>query len=384
METVLEITSLAHGGYGVGRIEGQVCFVAYALPGDKVRIQITRRSKGVLWGQIEEVLEAPSLRLSASRCPYFGACGACTWLHFAYPAQAAWKRRIVRDCLNRIARLDADVGWRENPELRLGYRTRGAFHSDGVKRGFYALGSHQIVDVARCPLCHPRLNAALERLRTVKVSVSVELAVNPEGEEVLTWTQNPEPALRAVFPSAQSASDKEARRSFIFDSVSIVNGAFSQSSLLLNRVLVSLVHEQTGNAARVLDLYCGSGNFSLGLTNATRVLGLDQNRFAVAAAARMGRGEYRTGREDDFTTALQAEPWDVVLLDPPRTGAASIAAALARHPAGTIIYVSCDPATLARDVKTLAGGGWRIANVTAVDMFPHTAHVETVCVLVRE
>ena len=123
MATIVPITGVAHGGHGVSRIDGQVCFVPYALPGDTVEVRVVRQARGVLWGAIDKLVE-PSPHRCAPCCPYFGACGGCMWLHFAYPGQAEWKQRIVKDALERIAGVTADVVWVEDEILRLGYRTR--------------------------------------------------------------------------------------------------------------------------------------------------------------------------------------------------------------------------------------------------------------------
>jgi tRNA/tmRNA/rRNA uracil-C5-methylase (TrmA/RlmC/RlmD family) len=364
----------------VCRIEGRVCFVAYGLPGDTIEVRIVRQAKGVRWGVIDRILEPSPDRVEAS-CPYFGTCGGCTWLHFAYPAQAEWKRRIVRDCLAHIAGIDVDVGWAEDPVLRLGYRTRAEFHAEEGRRGFYAAASHRVVDIARCPLCHDALNAALERLRSLAVRDSVEVVVNPEGPEVMVWTNHLRRGLLEVFEHVNSPSDRKPFR-FLFDGTPVVNGSFSQSSLLLNRVLVGAVQTLAGDARTALDLYCGNGNLSLGLAARARVVGIDHNRAAVEAANEIGTGQYCAGDETAFREAL-TQAWDAVLLDPPRTGAKTIVPDLAACPAKVLVYVSCDPATLARDLKLLSGHGWRPVEVIAVDMFPNTAHVETVCRLER-
>jgi tRNA/tmRNA/rRNA uracil-C5-methylase (TrmA/RlmC/RlmD family) len=380
MSATVVISALAHGGHGVARIEGQVCFIPYALPGDKVSVRIVRRSKGVLWGAIDQVLVPSPDRIDPG-CAVYGRCGACMWLHFAYPAQAEWKRRIVRDCLERIARLTVDVEWAGDPNRRLHYRTRAEFHGDGAGFGFYSGGSHDVVDVVTCPLCHPRLNAALSKLRELRVRGSVEVTVNPEGEDLLVWTAKRIATLDAAFEQVQWPGSGGPRAEFLFDNIPVVNGAFSQSSLLLNRVLLHVVHEAVGDAERVLDLYCGSGNLSLALARDRAVTGVDHHRASIDAARNTGHGDYRTGDEVAFNTMIDSEPWDAVLLDPPRTGAKAIAANLAHSSAKRIVYVSCDPATLARDLRVLAAAGWHITRATAVDLFPNTHHVETVCLL---
>lgn len=383
MDAVVTITGVGHGGSGVCRVDDWVCFVPHALPGDRLRIAVERQAKGVLWGVIEEILEpSPHRHLERGCCPITDTCVACGWLHFAYPAQGEWKQRIVGDCFERIARLNVDVAWADEPSLRQGYRTRAEFHGDGERWGFFLRGTHLVEPVRHCPLCHPRLNEALAQLWKVGLKESVEMTVNPEGDDILVWTRKPQRALKGVFASAESLRD-DRRSSFLFDGAPIVNGCFSQSSLLLNRLLVRTVHEMMGAAERVLDLYCGNGNFTLGLPGGTRVLGLDHNRAAVSAASALGRGEYRAGEESVFLRAAREGPWDVIVLDPPRTGAKALVHELDEANAPALVYVSCDPATLARDVKTLSGQGWTPVRVVAVDMFPHTPHVETVCRLER-
>ena len=382
MKHEVEITSLANGGDGVCRVDGQVCFVPYALPGDRVTIDIEAKTHGVLRGTIQELLESSTHR-SEAPCSVFGKCGGCTWLHFDYPAQAEWKCRIVRDCFSRIGKLDVEVAWVDDETLRMGYRTRATFRGDGSRWGFYEARSHDVVDIQECPLCHPKLNAAFQSLRSTTVNGQVEIAVNPEGDEVLVWSKRSHSVLKKLFPLADARDDGGRRSSFLFDGVPIVNGSFAQSSLRLNRVLVGHVHGLIGNATSLLDLYCGTGNFSQSLSDRMHVVGLDHDGAAIVAAGQTQRGEYRIGDEEEFTAHIGAQAWDVILLDPPRAGAKRIMSALAGSDAGTIIYVSCGPGTLARDAATLVRGGWALEGVTVVDMFPNTSHIECVAHLVR-
>jgi len=279
----------------------------------------------------------------------------------------------------RIAGLEVAVDCVCDENLCLGYRTRAEFHGDGTRLGFYALRSRRVVDVAQCPLCHVRLNAALERLRATTREGAIELMVNPEGTDTLAWTMRPNPKLRTAFPLANSLYGRGRRSSFLFDGTPIVNGTFTQSSLLLNRLLRQTVCQVVGTPSSLLDLYCGNGNLSLSFADSARVLGLDHNRAAVRAAEAIGAGTYRVGDESAFRKALHTETWAVVLLDPPRTGAKGILDALVACEAQHIVYVSCDPATLARDAKRLAEHGWRVARLRVVDLFPNTAHIESVC-----
>lgn len=377
------ITDLAHGGFGIARVKGQVCFVPYALPGDHISITLTRKIRGYTWGTIETILHPSPARLLATPCPVFGNCGGCSWLHFAYPDQARWKQHIVAECFRRIAGIQIEPAWAEDESLRLGYRTRAEFHCDGTNWGFYERQTHRLVPITACPLCHHVVNQALSKLTRISALDSVEVTANPDTGEVLVWSNQPSPDLETVFPNSDHPGSDKPRASFSYDERIIVNGAFSQSSLLLNRVLVQVVQNQIGSPNNLLDLYCGNGNLSITYASSIPVVGLDHNEEAVRAAASRGTGDYRVAPEEKFQDALQEKTWDVVLLDPPRKGAKTLMPALASCKTGAIVYVSCDPATLARDAQILLAKGWEISHVAVVDMFPHTHHIETVARFVK-
>lgn len=378
----VHIERVVAGGDGLARIGGSACLIPYALPGESIRITEPERRSGALRAGIKHVL-SPSADRQPAQCPVFGVCGGCTWLHFAYPAQADAKRDIVAECFRRIAGHEVEIKWADDPSLRFAYRTRATFRAMHGRVGFLEARSHQIVDIAACPLCHPQLNAALARLRESHLVGEFDVTVNPEGDDILIWTRDPVPGLDAVFPASNNCHISAPRHQFLFDGIPIVCGGFAQASLLLNRTLRSLVHKSLGGISSLLDLYCGSGNFSLGLSDVC-VLGIDHHAPSIAAANALRPGAYECGGEPAFVRALTREPWDTILLDPPRQGAKPIVAALAQARAQRIVYVSCDPATLARDAKVLLAANWSLASVTAVDMFPHTAHVEAVAVFVRD
>jgi 23S rRNA (uracil1939-C5)-methyltransferase len=383
LETTITIDSVAHGGDGVGRVEGQVCFVPFALPGETVRVEITRKAKNLLRAKLLEVIEASPHRVKPA-CNHHGRCGACLWGHFGYPGQAEWKQRIVGEALARIAGVETDVAWVENADLRHGYRTRAEFHGDGKGFGFFAVGTHDVVDLQMHPSCCDSLNNNLQKLRELKPKGGVTVTVNPEGEEVLVWTKFARRSIKQRFPRANSAKEDTVGRSyFLFDGAPIVNGCFSQSSLPLNRLLVKAAQAAMGKPVSVLDCYCGNGNLSIALPERCEVVGMDHNRDATRAARKISERDYRKGDEEKMRALIGKDQWDVILLDPPRTGAKELMPALAASHARALVYVSCDPATLARDVKTLAAEGWKLTQCTAIDMFPNTPHVETVARLER-
>ena len=384
------ITSVVHGGHGLCRLEDGVCFVPGGLPDDHVLLTPPVRKKGTLWAEIEDIL-TPSPHRVAPTCPNFGRCGGCNWLHFAYPGQGEWKTKLVGEALRRMAGVECPVEFRENPALRAGYRTRAEFHACSGRVGFYARNSHRVVEVGACPLCHPRLNEAAGALRCILHEGSCELTINPDGADVLAWFprhSRMRTGWHEVFPQGFREGDRGERPAFVYSDTPVACGGFTQASLLLNEMLRETVRECAGEAQTLFDAFCGSGNLSAPFAREGRtVRGMDHNRAAVAAANALlpaaARG-YDTGDETEMAGAILGQTWDAVILDPPRTGARSLADALTRADAGRIVYVSCDPATLARDIKALIGGGWVVARVVALDLFPNTSHVETVALLVRD
>lgn len=383
--TIIEVAvqAVAHGGDGVGRVAGIVCFVMGALPGDVVRVRIYRRGRQAVWGRLLDVVSPSPHRMAESVCTRAACASTCVWHAFSYPAQAEWKRRIVAETLARLGGITAEVAWREAPEMRLGYRTRATFHGDGRQLGYYAHRTHDVIPLTSCPLHHPHLNDAVEVLSPLGVKRDVSVTVNPEGPEKMVWMRNPDEGIREKFPLTNTVKDVE-RFHFVFDGVPIVNGVFSQSGLLLNRLLRSETDMCIGRSASLLDLYCGNGNLSLHHAARIEVVGMDHAGPAVKAADALGKGNYRRGGEAAMTALISERAWGTILLDPPRTGAAPLVDALANARADAIVYVSCNPATLARDLRRLCRMDWRLIRTVAIDMFPYTPHVESVCMLRRQ
>jgi len=350
-----------------------------------VRARVVRRTPKAWWGALEAV-ETPS----PDRIPCLEgkteADAAYVWGGLAYDAQTVWKRRIVADCLARIGKIAVEVEWVGDPASRHGYRTRAEFHGDGRRLGYFAPGTREIVSVKSCPLCHDAVNAVLAELGPARLKGSVTVTAHPETGETMLWAPpGAGPYLSRRFANVNAPRDPRPRARLEVDGVPVVNGTFCQSSLTLNRLLVGTVREMAGACGSLLDLYCGNGNLSLGLARAgVRVTGMDHAGAAVRAAAETGAGDYRTGDEAAMGALMAAGRWDTVVLDPPRAGAAAVVEGAAAAAQARIVCVSCDPATLARDLAAFAGLGWRVKRAVALDLFPCTPHVETACLLERD
>jgi 23S rRNA (uracil1939-C5)-methyltransferase len=409
------IKSLAYGGYGVTHIDGRVCFVPYAVPQDELIIEITSTRKSVNFGRIVEIKQ-PSPHRREPGCPHFGECGGCHWLNIDYDEQLKWKIDIVQNALKRI-------GGIEDPQVKsvtdgitsLAYRTRARFHftlANEFVFGFHAPRSRGIIDLQKCPLLHDGINGlipetrkVLQNIEPLKYNASIELTQNPTTLETLCWLELSGDDTKRCYEIASSLLEidkiefidwvdnpaDKAAFSVALPGVQawVPTGSFSQSSFINNDVLLKTVIEFAGEIKnkRVWDIYCGWGNLSLPLAaNGAIVTGYDSDANAIATAnMSVSDNQIQTARyEKSNDTKLigrltkPSNPVDIIMLDPPRTGAKALADAIAKSPAIKIIYISCDPNTLARDLKTMAQSGRKLLKTHVIDMIPNTYHIETV------
>jgi len=410
----LRAESLAFGGDAVARGEdGRVVFVPLLAPGDRALVKLVEEKKGFARGEVLELLEAGPARVTAP-CALFGSCGGCQWQHVGYAAQLAAKADVVA----RALRAEVARGAVLEPVLAApaayGYRRRARLavrpHSGVV--GFRARKSHEVIDVRACPALEPALERALGELRRVLVPAltrpcTLELLA---GDGVHAALDVPceggaRAAAEALVASGALAGLRFRDVLVGAAGVGLGDGAegaadeFAQAQGAQNQVLRARVAEWARPAgARVLELFAGAGNLSEALLAAgpARLLAVEQSEAAVARArVRLGGGagastSTSTSARIEFEVAsaesavVRAGDFDVLVLDPPRVGALEVARGLA-DVAGLqrIVYVSCDPMTLARDVAAMTAGAWRLERAQAIDMMPQTFHVETVALLVR-
>jgi len=354
-ELELTVERLAAGGDGVAHSDGLTVFVPRAAPGDRLRVRVTESQRRFARAEITAVLDPGPARREPA-CPYYGRCGGCSWLHLSEPAQLEARLAISRAALERIA------GRADLPEIEvvasprpLGYRARARVAHAGGRIGFRARGSREVVDVARCAVLDPATQEALERLR----------AAAPQGEG--------ESEIRGVGDAISLAGRR----------FELAPGAFFQANAALWERWVELVLELCGEGERAVELYCGIGFYTAGLARRfARVVALEGAREAAACAARNCAAEL---------VCAPAEVWaprelpklapQLVLLNPPRVGChIKVSEALAHSGARRIVYVSCEPATLARDLARI-GPRFRIARLVLIDALPQTHHVELVAAL---
>lgn len=421
-ETVT-IAGLAAGGDGVGRVGGQVVFVPRTAPGDVAQVEIVEERRSFLRGRLLRLLTPSPLRVPPG-CPAFGECGGCSWRHVAYPAQLEAKRSIVENALLRIGRLEQPAVAATLPSPRAdGYRHRARLHAStggaSPAFGFYRSGSRELVKLERCPVLHPALEAVARGLNLAAEQhpgafihvAEASLATGWDGAAVRVILRGGAggglPALAG--DAGRALRDAAARRGVEVllgdegarplalgpgDRALLTTGeTFTQVNLAQNVALVGIALElaEPRPGGPALDLCCGLGNLSLPLAaRGARVTGVDLDGEAVRQARENAR---RLGLDAEFTRADAAAAaraladagrrFEVVLLNPPRAGAREAFAAAAALAPPRIVVVSCDPATMARDGAALAGAGYRLDAAHPVDLFPQTAHVETVARFAR-
>src|SRR5579883_316624 len=366
-----------YGGEGLARIDGRVVFAPFVLPGERARIE----DVGGVHADLIEVVE-PSPDRVEPPCPVFGRCGGCHYQHAPYEYQLARKVEILREQIRRVGKIDyaGEIETISGPGL--GYRNRSQFRIAGGKIGYRAARSHRLVAVeGDCPISSPRVNAVLAQIRErlpdprfPRFVNSIEVFTN-ERDVQLNVLESERPVARAFYDWFESV-------------VALDYGEFRvspRSFFQVNRFLLEAMVERALSRARgksALDLYSGVGLFALPLArrfdsviaveaglSAVRDLEFNANRGGLKI-------EVAQSRVEDFLAKPDRAP-DFVLADPPRAGLGkSVTASLARLKPPQITIVSCDPATLARDLSAL--GEYQIERITLIDLFPQTFHIESI------
>ncbi len=432
MDHTVEITGLAFGGKGVGRIGGKVVFVPYTAPGDMARVSITAEKKSFCEGELARLEVRSPLRVEP-RCRHFGDCGGCALQHIEYSAQVEWKQRILVDTLKRIGGVVPQGFDAPAPSpLEYGYRTRASFHVDGRRWGFFETGSHRVVDIEECPVLDERIFPVFRRVKERLLGKADSLfavdiacgAVAASGDADGAGAENSHAAAafyvggeenldwKAALDGVEGLSGFEVWRTpskrgkgrmaaawgntgvhytaagLGFDAgVSV----FTQANLRLNPALIERAVEYAApsGAQEAADLCCGAGNLTLPLARSFgSVTGVEENGVAVDFARKnaelnsVGNASFvRSGAVEwvrERIKNLESKGVDVVILDPPRGGDTEVAKALRALRPQRVVYVSCSPPTLARDISSLAACGYRVLRAGLFDMFPQTYHIESI------
>jgi len=389
-----------YGGAGLVRLDGQVAFVPYVLPGERVRLGQVKKRASILEAQAEERLESSPDRIEPA-CPVFERCGGCHYQHAPYDYQLARKVEILEETFRRVGRFEPPAAIETISADPWNYRNRNQFRIDRARIGYLSAGSHKLVEIEQCPISAPAINDALRVIRKKlhdphwpRFLRSIELFTN--GQEVMVNALETDDGrylakgffewLGQVVPGADKGELEYEVNGFAYR---VSHGSFFQVNRHLAGDLVNAaLGEATGSSA--LDLYAGVGLFTIPLARRfEKVASVESHGAAVrdmehnAGKAGLTIGVHRAQAEQ-YLERLKLAP-DFVLADPPRSGLGKLVTGhLLRLSPPRIHIVSCDPSTLARDVAVLMKGGYRLERATLIDMFPQTFHIETVVELARD
>ena len=432
------IEKLVYGGEGLGRLEGRAVLLPLVLPGERVDAHPVKEEPRLVRARLGQVLEPSPARI-APGCSYFTQCGGCHYQHIGYEDQLRYKAAILGETLRRVGKITAP-----EPELLASppwhYRNRAQFktykHGDTFQLGYFELGSHRLLPVGSCPISSPRINEILPQLWQLgrrpdfpAGSGEIEVLVAHNDSSVLVnvasqgrWPKTLVSALREhiadlvslavvegparLAPLPRYATSRVFGRGYLLYRAGDVDyrvshGSFFQTNRFLADTLAGVATENLeGDTA--LDLFAGVGYFALPLAGKFRrvvavessdasIRDLESNRqragMAHVEAVRATAEEFLAQPNTPPRRSSERIPLrpDVALLDPPRSGLSKAAAEhLAAQEAPSIIYVSCDPSTLARDLVRLTARGYRLKRLRLVDLFPQTFHIETIATLERD
>lgn len=429
-----QILSLSHEGRGIAKNKGKTQFVHYALPGEMVLAEVlAHRSK---YDELKaiKVIESAEKRVEA-KCQYFGACGGCSLQHFSHDAQLEHKQSVLLDQLSRFADISPDECLPPVASKEWSYRTRAKLSVDygrkgeGLRIGYRKKNSKEILDIDACPILEAELSEIIPKLKPLFSSLSgnkpighLELSSSNEGKTLLLRHVKAlgSDDLKKIKDFAQKEAciiylqpgdissihkiwpeDNQALLSYNLDleteahKLSFHPKDFTQINQGVNQKMVNLAVQMLDLKPdeKALDLFSGLGNFALAMAKeAASIVGIEGSLEMVDRAqenARQNQIENASFYEsnlygDFFTQAWAKESYDKVLIDPPRAGALEIVSNIDMFQAKRIVYISCNPATLARDAGILVQHGYRLSKAGILDMFPHTEHLESIAIFDRK
>ncbi|MBI4526597.1 MAG: class I SAM-dependent RNA methyltransferase [Deltaproteobacteria bacterium] len=419
----IKIEALAYGPHGVGRSEGRVILIPLTAPGDEAEFRIVADRGNYAVGELTRLI-TPSVFRQSPPCPYFSQCGGCPWQHVRYENQLAAKQKVVDDALRRIGKLHDFELLPILPSPReFQYRGRIRLQIDDRKRlGFHRAFSHDLIEITSCPIAESSVERHLEQarewlrdLRTPIQQIEIVHGDEPAGAVLAAKARGGFAPEDDVASSAFLERNERIKGLIIFGRgwrrswgegkitlysegglrAEIDGEVFTQVNRLANREMIREVLRwgEFHSGDRILELYSGAGNFTLPMAKRCgAVTAVESNSAAVANGqynSRLNRIENVTWIRSDVLTAVKklagrGEQFTRVLLNPPRAGAKGVEEVLPAFSAEKILYVSCNPATLARDLAALSAKNYKITRVRPADLFPHTFHVEVLAEMVVE
>ena len=423
-DILLTISSMAYGGNGVARLDGKVYFVADAIEGDVVKARVTEDKERYANAEVSEFVSYSPFR-EKPRCPFITNCGGCQWMGVPYTQQLAWKRDFIVSSLKRIGKIPEHLSIDVNPSPDIyNYRNRVMIRVHISDRsvltcGYFKRGTRELVPINRCDIANETINKLIGHITTVDLNGLKNIKFRMEIQEL------PAESGKLVVTITPADGDKKATKAFtenlctldyiswsgmsfdLKDAPTIpfdqqfsrtfltLPGQFQQVNVAHNKNLRTFISDIVAEyrPQSILDVFCGSGNLSIGVAEKGRLIeGIEANSVAIDCAKKnvaennISDATYIAGDAEKHLLKLcrANAKFDLVILDPPRQGSHGGLPSLMALAPKQIVYVSCDPTTLARDIGFLCRNqDYRIKSITGFDFFPNTYHVETVVVLER-
>lgn len=386
MDIEVTLTGVGHLGQLIGRYSGKVVFVSYGIPGETVRVKVLKDEGDYLRAEIVEVLE-PSIFRENPPCKYFGVCGGCSFQHIAYIYQTKLKEIVVMEQLKRL-------GGFENPEeftnltikadQPYNYRNRADFSINRHRQlGFRARHSHRFIHIDYCFIMHEQINRFLAILQGKNTKRKTHNVTIRYGVNTGQWLIQPEIDTSQIATGQKFYTERLLGKEFIISDASFFQVNTYQAENLVKTVLKYITEEDKV----VIDAYAGVGTFTVFLAErAEKVIAIEESKSAYKDAKININGlkniEYICDKTENVLKNRKIEA-DAIVLDPPRVGCMKeVLEGIAEQRIKKIIYVSCEPSTLARDLKYLKERGYSLLEIQPIDMFPQTYHIETVALLV--
>jgi 23S rRNA (uracil1939-C5)-methyltransferase len=376
----VRIDRIVPRGFGIGFTEAITFFVPLTAPGDLVTAEISRQKGRIAWGEAVEIIEGGPQRIEPP-CKYYGVCGGCDMQHLNYTAQLEAKKEIVRDCLRRIAGIEMPEFATVVPSPKeFGYRTRVRWHTDerGGEVGFKRRNSDEVIAIDHCPILDDGLNTAINDVASNRGDLPSELEASTDTDgRVAFWPD--------INGDSSELSIRIAGEEYRYSAECF----FQANPALLEQLIKAAIGGLSGGKA--LDLYCGVGLFSLPLARSFQNVSAVESSYPSVKFARknvnragLANVDIHAANVELFLSTADLDNYEAVVLDPPRSGPShGVVANLATSGVRTISYVACEPSILARDLKTLLAAEYSITEMTLLDLFPQTHHIETVVRLVR-
>ena len=388
----VEIEKAAHGGHFIARHEGAVIFIRHAIPGEIVEVEITEIEKSFFRAEVRAVIGASSHRVQAPcRYAHPGGCGGCDFQHIDYAHQREIKSAVIAEQFARIAKMEIDIEV-EEVSAPLHWRSRFAATTNAQGEiGFKETRSNSVIPIAECPVLIPEIDFDTIARESISPNSRIEVALSTQGERTISVAPNRNNRLEKN-PPAQIIEGKSALHYEVTTSsetlkFQVSQGSFWQSNISAPATLVDAVKDcaQVREGDHIIDLYGGVGLFAKALIKDIGTTGRIDLVEASSTATRDAQqnfrdhGNVKVHRGDVARVVSQFESADVVLLDPPRTGAGqAVLTAIADMGPRSIIYIACDPAALARDTEYLRESGYHLQSIRAFDLFPMTHHIESI------